>query len=85
MDILYCIGEGSKWNNNELRYSLRSLEKFGKNVGNIYMVGYNPGFLSDEVTFINCPCPSLEMRIMFITPGPGFSKCLTFVSSLLSE
>lgn len=55
MDILYCLGEGSKWNNNELRYSLRSLEKFGKNVGNIYVVGYNPGILSDKVTFIDCP------------------------------
>ena len=55
MDILYCLGEGSKWNNNELRYSLRSLEKFGKNVGNIYVVGYDPGILSDKVTFIDCP------------------------------
>ena len=56
MDILYCLGkDGSKWNNNELRYSLRSIEKFGKNIGNIYIVGYNSGFLSDEVTFINCP------------------------------
>ena len=45
---------GSKWDNNELRYSLRSLEKFGTNVGNIYVVGYNPGFLSDKVTFIDC-------------------------------
>ena len=55
MDILYCLGEGSKWDNNELRYSFRSLEKFGKNVGNVYLVGYDPSFLSNKVTFINCP------------------------------
>lgn len=54
MDILYVLGKGSKWDNNELRYSLRSIEKFGKNIGKVYVVGYNPGFLSDEVTFIDC-------------------------------
>lgn len=53
MDILYSLGEGSKWNNNELKYSLRSIAKFGKNVKNIYVVGYNPGFLSDKVIFIS--------------------------------
>lgn len=51
-DILYVLGSKSKWDNNELRYSLRSIEKFGKNVGNIYVVGYDPGFLSDKVTII---------------------------------
>lgn len=52
MDILYILGTGSKWNNNELRYSLRSIEKFGKNVGNVYLVGYNPGFLSNKVNIV---------------------------------
>lgn len=54
MDILYVLGKGSKWDNNELRYSLRSIEKFGKNVGKVYVVGYNPGFLSNEITYIEC-------------------------------
>lgn len=52
MDILYVLGKGSKWNNNELRYSLRSIEKFGKNVGNVYVIGHNPGFLSRNVTVL---------------------------------
>lgn len=52
MDILYVLGKGSKWDNNELRYSLRSLEKFGKNVGNIYVIGSDPGFLSNNVTLV---------------------------------
>lgn len=52
MDILYVLGNGSKWDNNELRYSLRSIEKFGKNVGNVYVIGADPGFLSDKVTFV---------------------------------
>ena len=50
MDILYIIGKNaSKCNNNELRYSLRSIEKYGKNVGRVFVVGYCPAFLSDEV------------------------------------
>lgn len=52
MDILYVLGKGSKWDNNELRYSLRSIEKFGKNVGNIYVIGSDPGFLSNNVTLV---------------------------------
>lgn len=54
MDILYIIGPKSKTNHFELRCSLRSIEKFGKNVGNVYVVGYCPRWLSDEV--IKLPC-----------------------------
>lgn len=57
MDILYIIGAGSTWANNELRYSLRSVSKFGKNVGRIFVCGVNPGILSDKVTFIPCDDP----------------------------
>lgn len=57
MDILYIIGAGSKWANNELRYSLRSVAKFGKNVGRIYVCGVNPGIISDKVAFIPCDDP----------------------------
>ena len=54
MDILYVLGNGSKWSNNELRYSLRSVERFCKNVGRIYVCGSDPGFLSNEVRFVPC-------------------------------
>ena len=53
MDILYVIGRGSTWANNELKYSLRSLEKNCKNVGRIFIVGYCPDFIDKKkVTFI---------------------------------
>ena len=55
MDILYIIGENcSKCNYNELRYSLRSIEKYGKNIDRIFVAGYCPEFLSDEVIKIPC-------------------------------
>ena len=57
MDILYVIGKGSEWNNNELRFSLRSIAKYGKNIDSVFIVGYKPDFVSDEVTFIPCDDP----------------------------
>ena len=47
-DVVYPIGKGSSWKNNELRFSLRSIEKFGINVGKIFIVGELPDFLSGE-------------------------------------
>ena len=50
MDILYFLKKGgSKCDDFELRCSLRSIEKFGKNVGRIFIVGHCPDWLSDEV------------------------------------
>lgn len=55
IDVLYIVGTGSHWNNYELRYSLRTLEKYGKNIGRVFVSGSNPGFLSNEVIFTNIP------------------------------
>ena len=54
MDILYVVGTGSNWQNNELRYSLRSISKYGRNVGKVYLVGYKPEFVSGDVIHIPC-------------------------------
>ncbi len=39
IDVVIPLGTGSRWNDNELRYSLRSLVKFGSNFGRIVIVG----------------------------------------------
>lgn len=54
MDILYIVGTGSKWHNYELKYSLRSIEKYGKNVDKVVIVGYKPDFVNDKVIHIPC-------------------------------
>jgi len=51
MDILYILGSGSRWNNNELRYSLRSLEKHGKNYNRLFLTGEKPDFMKDNVIY----------------------------------
>lgn len=44
-DIVYILGTGSKWYDNELRYSIRSVEKNLQNYGRIFVVGEMPKFL----------------------------------------
>ena len=51
MDVLYYIGGGSMRNNIELRFSLRSLEKFGKNIDRVFIVGNKPHFLTNVEYF----------------------------------
>ncbi len=45
IDIVYPIGNGSRWDNNELRYSLRSVQKYLSNVGRVHIVGELPDFI----------------------------------------
>jgi hypothetical protein len=51
MDLLYVLGSGSKFNNDELRYSLRSVERYVKNVDRIIVIGEDPKFISDKVEY----------------------------------
>lgn len=48
-DIVYIIGDGSGWNNNELRYSLRSVHKFLNGFGRVFIVGHKPHFVKDII------------------------------------
>ncbi len=52
MDILYYIGNGSKYDNKELKYSLRSLEKHCKDIGELWIVGEKPNFLNKKLKYI---------------------------------
>jgi len=45
IDVLYVVGNGSTWKNNELRYSIRSVVKHLKGVGNIVVSGTKPNWL----------------------------------------
>lgn len=49
IDVVYVLGRGSKWKNNEIRFSLRSVEKNLTGYRNIYVVGENPVFLQGVI------------------------------------
>ncbi len=42
VDIVYVLGPGSKWQDNEIKYSVRSVLKHAKNYGTIWIVGNAP-------------------------------------------
>ena len=66
MDILYIVGKDSQTDDLELRCSLRSIEKYGKNVGKVYVVGNCPEWLSDNV--IKLPCEDFNKDTSTPTP-----------------
>ena len=57
MDLFYSIGPdgGALGDDSELRWSLRSVAKFGRNVGRVIVGGHPPAWLSDEVVRFDCP------------------------------
>jgi len=48
-DLVYILSSGSVWQNNEIRYSLRSAEKHLKNFRKVFLVGKKPDFLNENV------------------------------------
>lgn len=49
VDLVYVVGTGSQWNDNELRFSLRSVEKNLSGTGRIFIVGHLPDFVKGIV------------------------------------
>ena len=48
IDVVYKLGVGSKWNDRELRYSLRSLSYF-KDLGKVYLIGHKPNWVQNII------------------------------------
>jgi hypothetical protein len=49
------LGSGSQFKDLELRYCLRSLEKFGRGIRRVVIIGQRPKWLSDAAVHIFCP------------------------------
>jgi hypothetical protein len=48
-DIVYPVGIGSVWNNREIKYSLRSIERHLSGLGKVFLVGECPSFLTNVI------------------------------------
>lgn len=55
MDIVYILGTGSKFNDEEIRYSLRSLKNLPHK--KVFIIGEKPDFISDKVIHIPAEDP----------------------------
>ncbi len=88
IDLVYILGSGSAWNNNELRFSLRSVEKNLTGVRNIYVIGENPGFFSSKVTHVYHPDPlpsnnadgNMALKILCACSIPQLSEEFLFMN-----
>lgn len=47
IDIVIPLRNDSKWENNEIRYCLRSVEKHLDNIRDVYIIGHKPKFLTN--------------------------------------
>lgn len=66
MNVLYIVGRGSKHDNIELRWSLRSLALYGEGVERVIVAGNPPAWLSDDVEKIEIedhPLPQKNRRL----------------------
>jgi hypothetical protein len=52
IDVVYILGAGSMWANNEIKFSLRSVEMHLQDYGHIFVIGTKPHFLNSLVTEI---------------------------------
>lgn len=50
MDLVYIIKNGDE--NEELKFSLRSIEKFAPEYDKIFIVGYKPNWLNNKISYI---------------------------------
>jgi len=80
IDVVYPVGIGSIWKDNEMRYSLRSLEKNLIGLRNVFIVGHLPQFIQ---RVIHIPAAdiyrenkdaNLIMKILMACDHPSLSE-----------
>lgn len=64
IDVVYPLGRGSRFNNDELRYSLRSVDKHLNNVRNVYIVGELPDWITGVIHVAAQDVDQKETNIM---------------------
>lgn len=49
IDVVYILGKESRWFDTEIKYSIRSVERYLIGYRNIYLIGTKPSFFNDRV------------------------------------
>jgi len=89
IDLVYVLGKGSCWKNNEIRYSLRSVQKNLKGAGTVWVIGENPGFFSknvrhiyhpDEITKFKNADGNMALKILRACQEPELSDDFLFMN-----
>lgn len=87
MDVVIPLGNGSTWDDNELKYTLRSFEKYLQ-VDNVYVIGHRPKWSNRSlicITFQDLPGienkeVNIYRKIMFACSLPQLSEDFIFAN-----
>lgn len=93
IDLVYVLGKGSLWNDKEIKYSLRSVNKYLSGFRNIFIIGELPEFIHNV---IHIPHSDMEMnkeanikqKILAACDNPDISTNFLFLNDdhfLLSD
>ena len=77
MDVVYVLGSGSQWQNNELRYSLRSLRNIQHN--NVFIVGDCPEWVENvthipAIDYSNIPQINVADKLLIVANDERISE-----------
>lgn len=84
VDVVYVLGTGSLWDNNELRFSLRSLQNL-KNFKTVWIVGECPRWITN-INHIQCkdytriPDTNIMMKLTTACENAGITDDFLFVN-----
>lgn len=79
IDVVYKLGIGSKHNDVELKYSLRSLSNF-KDLGKVYIIGHKPKWIDNVIhilcddVFTSCKDANLINKLILACCDKNISK-----------
>lgn len=88
IDIVYVLGTGSISMNNEIRFSLRSLEKYVTGWRNVYIIGERPKWIKDVIYHKvvdkskqdHCKALNILEKIKFACNLPDLSDEFLFIN-----
>lgn len=83
IDVVYPLGRGSQWNDEELRYSMRSLAKYVRGIRHVYVIGERPRWLTDAFHIAHkdphaCKERNIAEKVLRACAEPGLSQQFLF-------
>ena len=87
-DVVYVLNGKSKYGNEEIRYSIRSMWQYGRNLGRLCIVGQRPSFLNvwkhipstDLIDPVWCKDINIAHDILLACADPEISDPFIFLS-----
>jgi hypothetical protein len=86
IDVVYVLGTGSSWKNNELRFSLRALEKNLKEFRKIWIVGEKPDWIKgiNHIPFkdelVNNADGNIARKVLRVCQEKGLTEKFLFIN-----